>query len=903
MASWTDAISQFNPYVSTLPVEAMVKVGMEKQKRYDDGVQKIQSQIDQVAGLDVLKDVDKNYLQSKLNQLGSDLRTFAASDFSNYQLVNSVSGMTKQVSNDQTVQNAVSATSHYRSEVKRIDEARKKGKSDKNNEDFFYNGANKWLNDNTAGTKFSDSFVEYTDVMKTIRENVSAAGIDSKYIEQVFETDDKGRILRDKNNHPIPARVMATETLDTNASKVKDIVANVLSQGNVKQQLNIDGWANTRNVSVESVYKTFVDDFAVRESDSGQNILLLQTLIDSDNITTEERDALIKQQNGIKEIQESDRKKIIALSKRATEDPEQFKIDYYQDGYVNNLINGFTINKSKKEVKDSPLRQQLNWEERMDFDRNKESFDRKIALATAARADRTLQLQELQFNADYEFDPATGRYKKVPTESATKKKNEVNTTTTSEINSENKGSEIDAIASYKGITSQIQDQAQLKGLDLIYTYLYKVNNGKNKDGTPFTRNDVLNNVNSFAKSTGESPYQFIMRFSGDLKNKSELNGIKLSVQDLEKLDEVNKLHNDAVTRLAVTEDLYRQVKKETGIDPKEFQLQDIQPQPANAGDRWVKRNLGIDIKQDPVITVEDQSDYMTWYSAGALKGSPEAKIANDKLAAKYGSVLNFENLLDKRPYAGVKTKLQQFSGNKNFANYNKSISEKFKKVNVVSDNFSSTLSGTDDELKLAKANVLSLFNSQRLKESEQEDIASILTSPGGGVTYDARRPTKEGELWTGTIFVTNKEGKKYSVDVDQANLETITGRKFNPYVEDGLRARANISEFGSTNLGAYTTDPNAYTTAAIKSGRFASLKDSDYTAFADIMPLSGGKLGIAIYAKDKTMSKFERIEMVPVKQVVNGVPVYFSDYNEISGVVPNITPAMIKNALAKLKQK
>ena len=49
MASFTDAIPQFNPYIQQLPVEAMVKVGMEKQQRYDQGLQKIQSQIDQVA--------------------------------------------------------------------------------------------------------------------------------------------------------------------------------------------------------------------------------------------------------------------------------------------------------------------------------------------------------------------------------------------------------------------------------------------------------------------------------------------------------------------------------------------------------------------------------------------------------------------------------------------------------------------------------------------------------------------------------------------------------------------------------------------------------------------------------------------------------------------------------------
>ena len=45
MASFTDNIPQFNPYVQQLPVEAMVSVGMEKQRRYDEGLQKIQSNI------------------------------------------------------------------------------------------------------------------------------------------------------------------------------------------------------------------------------------------------------------------------------------------------------------------------------------------------------------------------------------------------------------------------------------------------------------------------------------------------------------------------------------------------------------------------------------------------------------------------------------------------------------------------------------------------------------------------------------------------------------------------------------------------------------------------------------------------------------------------------------------
>lgn len=862
---------------------------MQKQAQYEQGVQKIQSAIDNVAGLDIYKDVDKNYLQSKLNQLGGNLTGLAAGDFSNFQLVNSVAGMTNQIIKDSNVQNAVSSTAWYKKQQKAIEDARKKGKSDKNNEEFFYDGANKWINDNTVGTKFSESFTEYTDIMKTIRENMSAAGIDSKYIEQIYETDSKGNILRDKDNHPIAARVMATETLDTNAENVKAIVGNVLSRGDVQKQIYIDGWANTRNVPVENVYKTFENDFNTRLAINDQELLSLQSQLDATNISDEEKTYITNRINTIKNLNETNRKKLNALKEQSISDPEQFKIDYYQDGYTNNLINGFTTIKSKKEQKDNPLRKQLNWEEQMDFNRNKEAFDRKIALASAARDNKRLEIEQLKFSADYEFDPTTGRYKKVDT--TTGKKKDVNTTTTSEINAENKGEPIDAENNYRNVTSDLQVQAQAKGFDLIYTYIYKLQDGKNKNGGPLTKSDVQSTINTYAKANGETPYQFIMRFSGDLKNKSELNGVKLSIQDLEKVNEITKLHNDITSRLAVTEYIYRQTKNETGLEPKDYQLSTIQPLAP-------RKFLGIDVKQGPEITVQDQLDYIIWRGGGLIKNSPEAKTAIERINKKFGSWTEFENYAEKLQ-GGLIQRLSQLASNPNLKKYNQTLGEKFKKVNVVSDNFSATLSGSDEERKEAKGRLAPLFNVTRMDEDEQNKLQAALTEPGSYITYDARRPTKEGEPWSGKVFLIDTKGNKFSVDVNQANLEAITGRTFNRYVEDGLRARANVSEYGSTNLGAFTTDPNAYTTAAIPSGRFASLKDSDYTAYADIVPLSGGKLGIAIYAKDKNMSKFERIEMVPVKKA----GVYFTDYNEIASVIPNITPAMIKNELIKLKQK
>ena len=50
MASFTDtSVPKFNPYIAQQPVEALVSVGVQKQKAYEEGVQKIQTQIDNIA--------------------------------------------------------------------------------------------------------------------------------------------------------------------------------------------------------------------------------------------------------------------------------------------------------------------------------------------------------------------------------------------------------------------------------------------------------------------------------------------------------------------------------------------------------------------------------------------------------------------------------------------------------------------------------------------------------------------------------------------------------------------------------------------------------------------------------------------------------------------------------------
>ena len=237
MASFTDSnLPQFNPYVAQLPVDAMVKVGMYKQEKYEQGVTKIQNQIDQVAGLDIMKNDHKNYLQSKLNELGNDLTGVAAADFSDFQLVNSVSGMTKQIARDPVIQNAVSSTAKVRKEMSNMDVARKAGKSGPSNEWYFNKGVSSWLDDGNLNSSYSGEFTNKVDYDKMVMDAIHEAHADGL-------AEDENVISYDKSGKPF----INPEILDhkikegLSSSKVMGIVRSVYEKPEVQQQLTMDG--------------------------------------------------------------------------------------------------------------------------------------------------------------------------------------------------------------------------------------------------------------------------------------------------------------------------------------------------------------------------------------------------------------------------------------------------------------------------------------------------------------------------------------------------------------------------------------------------------------------------------------------------------------------------------------
>lgn len=371
MASFTDAISQFNPYVSQLPIDAMVKVGTYKQQKYEEGVQRIQGEIDKVAGLDVIRGVDKQYLQSKLNELGSKLKTVASGDFSNFQLVNSIGGMASQIGKDGNVQNAVRSTQYVRKGQQDMEAARKAGKSSVQNEAWFNNRVNGWLNNTDIKSSFSDYYVEYTDIEKKLRDVAKDVHEYDQSIEIPFQRDNSGNVLYfdkngnvttpDKGQTRIDDVMLKTKVKGKSAQKILDNFYSSIDE-NDKRQLNIDGWYHYRGYSGDSfkqkIASDIVSSYDMKKDMLSKEIVKISTeLSGNSKLTKGQKDALTARLNQYTDLVnkggvDKEMNERLANINRLSDD--ELKGSVYMEKTLSKLATDISYQDVETEYKDNP---------------------------------------------------------------------------------------------------------------------------------------------------------------------------------------------------------------------------------------------------------------------------------------------------------------------------------------------------------------------------------------------------------------------------------------------------------------------------------------------------------------------------------------------------------------------
>jgi hypothetical protein len=402
MASWTDKIPTFNPYVQQLPVDAMVKVGMAKQAQYEEGVQKIQTSIDNIAGLDVANDVDKKYLQSKLDTLGNNLRGVAAGDFSNFQLVNSVNGMTKQISKDKNVINAVGSTAWLRKQQAEMEKSVSEGKSSQSNIYDFNDQANKYLSSDKVGEKFNGRYTQYTDVKKKAMEAIKALHPNLQKYDIPFEVDSNGKM----NTRKIADAMKRYKIEGVDENQIQQAITASMTPDDLNQ-LRIDSKYEFRGIGPEQLVIKANSDYNLRKKQTERSLELLsiQKKTTTDPTELEKIDTRIEK---YKELLGKDNKpgllseQLVKNIEQANINPDDVKYSIYKDGFIQEFANAFKWQGQEEEAVTSPYKEQQNFVTEMKHKQQVENRQRyEFGVNTQFKqAELQLKQQEIGLKAE-----------------------------------------------------------------------------------------------------------------------------------------------------------------------------------------------------------------------------------------------------------------------------------------------------------------------------------------------------------------------------------------------------------------------------------------------------------------------------------------------------------------------
>ena len=403
MASYLDLIPKFREYVPETPPEVVAQVGVYKQQKYEENVQKIQDQLEKVAGLDIIRDIDKKYLQSKLDEVGGNLRMFAAGDFSNFQLVNSVSGMTKQIVNDKNIQAAVGSTAWYRKQVSSMEKARADGKSSISNEWDFNEKANKYISSSDLGVSFKDVFTPYTDTKKKAMDAIKALhpklqSIDIPYVIRPDGSIDTRKIADAMTRNKI-------EGIDE--GQIKQAIYSSLTPDDMNQ-MSIDGRYQFRNITGNMLAEKAKNDYFSQRNDAVNTLSYLKqkrqitnnpNIVDQIDKQINYYETLVGKDGNGGDLYEQAKQNI----QNAIDNPDEVKFSMYKDGFVKEFANAFSWKNEEKQLLTNPIKQQENWvaeqrEKIREFDINK-SFQQAnldIARAHLAIAQRDSDLKAME---------------------------------------------------------------------------------------------------------------------------------------------------------------------------------------------------------------------------------------------------------------------------------------------------------------------------------------------------------------------------------------------------------------------------------------------------------------------------------------------------------------------------
>jgi hypothetical protein len=893
MASFTDNIPTFNPYVEQQPIDAMLKVGAYKQQNYEEGVKKIQNNIDNVAGLDIANPVQQKYLQSKLNSLGNNLTFLAAGDFSDFSLVNSVNGMTKQITKDEDVLNAVSSTARLRAGYKKREELAKKGLTDKNNDEYYDSFASEYVNSKDIKAKFNADYIPHTNIVKKLQEALVGAGESSTLAEQIFVTgaDGKPLVINGKYQY---ADAKTINKLVTNKPAVLAAINNVMAEGDVKQQLGIDGWATYRNTEATTLLEPLKVQYDDERARLQQQSLEITAMLSSTNLSPEQKEAYINAATQIESSLLSNDNAFMSLSQQAEDDPESFKQNYYTQEFKQRLMNQFIKTEEATTYGTNEALQQQNWRDKMAFDalqeKNKIAYqNEQLKISRSGQ-----QLQWMEFYRDSELDPVTGNWNKKSEPGKAKTTFDASKPL---FSGGTPGSKVDARNIIEQDINKLTKSKYDKAFNLYADFIRT-----NKDDPSISDQDILKQAKVYAKKLGVSSDAFLDRWAMNIKNKYDENGLTPPPNINDELDAYVNESTSLNNKMNQVESARKSANADAGVDKKLNETLEGHSTFTYSVDGETFR-----ITPEDMLSMQ-KSGWINQLALGYASYDPQKLVVRDKnLTATQNKFLSKWYKFSPKTRAQILKEVDSYKG-KAVQYYNtlekadKIFNDKLSKIVGVTDAVTGFLPMDSDGKPATISKVATYVTGGERNYASGSDRQAALDALDNAtaVSWKGKKPTTIGEEWIGEVIITGPKGTApvTITNVNRADLETFTNAKFTDYKEKPIQDALNMNDkTKSTNSVYMPGSPNAWKTSFYKGTQInPAVTQAGWSYRADVIK-SGGGYRLVNYIKPPATKSYITIYGAAIA----------TDENIIDNTYKTTTPAelnaMYLNYLHNQKQK
>ena len=278
MANAFSILRNYGDYVSPGDLNLMHQAIQYKQGKYDANRLKIDSQIEQLANLDLVKPVDKQYFNERISTVIDMANQYGTMDLSENGITRGLQNHIKQAL-DTTVMNAYVSSNEIRKTFSTIEDV-KKNHPDKyavQNEYDAMEGVNEYLSNSEVGASYkSKGYTPFTDINKILDDRVKNA---DKYLTNITKvTTANGDYFVDQYN----------EAVDPN--KIRNLVRSTLTP-QLQNQVLIDAKFNMRGLDDTSIRAVAKEDY----SNQITSLNGIKKLAESDLIGIDKKDPKYQQ--------------------------------------------------------------------------------------------------------------------------------------------------------------------------------------------------------------------------------------------------------------------------------------------------------------------------------------------------------------------------------------------------------------------------------------------------------------------------------------------------------------------------------------------------------------------------------------------------------------------------------